>query len=122
MSRGTPEWVGKDDDSAVPARVRLRIFERYKGVCYLSGIKIRPGDAWELEHVVALCNGGAHAEHNLAPPLVAPHKIKTRADRRVKAKNDRVRKRHLGIRKPSRFPGSRDSRLKKKIDGTVVLR
>ena len=120
--REVVEWRGKTDDSAVPPRVKLRIFERHKGVCYLSGIKIRPGDAWELEHVVALCNGGTHSEDNLAPALVAPHKVKTRADRRVKAKNDRVRKRHLGIRKPSRFLGSRDSRLKKKLDGTVVLR
>ena len=67
---------------------------------------------WELEHILALCNGGEHRESNMAPALVAPHTDKTRADRRLKAKNDRVRKKHLGLKKPRkitrwrRFDGS----------------
>ena len=122
MSRAVPEWIATHDDQAVPPRVRARVFIRDGGVCHLSGRKIRPGEKWELEHIVALCNGGEHRESNLAPALVEPHKIKTRADLRVKAKNDRVRKRHLGIRKPSKFACSRDSRFKKKITGEVVLR
>ena len=28
-----------------------------------------PGDAWDLDHKVALINGGRHAEDNLAPAL-----------------------------------------------------
>jgi len=120
--RAVEEWIAKHDDQAIPPRVKVRIFEKYNGHCYLSGVKIMPGDKWECEHKLALALGGQHRESNLAPALVAPHKIKTKADRRMKAKNDRVRKRHLGIRKPSRFPGSRDSAWKKKIDGTVVRR
>jgi len=120
--RAVPEWVATHDDQAIPPRVKVRIFERHEGRCYLSGLKINPGDKWECEHQLALSLGGEHRESNLAPALVAPHKIKTTADRRMKAKNDRVRKRHLGIRKTSRFPGSRDSAWKKKIDGTVVRR
>jgi 5-methylcytosine-specific restriction endonuclease McrA len=81
-----------------------------------------PGEKWELEHIVALANGGEHRESNMAPALVAPHKDKTRADRRLQAKLAKIRKRHIGIRKPSRFPGSRDSRWKKRMDGTVVER
>ena len=122
MSRTVPEWIATHDDQAVPPRVRARVFIRDGGVCHLSGRKIMTGEKWELEHIVALCNGGEHRESNLAPALVEPHKIKTRADLRVKAKNDRVRKRHLGIRKPSKFACSRDSRFKKKITGEVVLR
>jgi 5-methylcytosine-specific restriction endonuclease McrA len=102
--------------------VRLRIFQKWEGRCYLSGILIRPGDIWELEHIIALCNGGQHRESNMAPALVQPHKIKTAEDRRIKAKTDRIAKKHIGIRKPSRFPGSRDSRWKKKISGEVVER
>jgi 5-methylcytosine-specific restriction protein A len=98
--RSIDEWCGKTDDAAVPPRVRLRIFERYEGKCYLSGIKIRPGDKWELEHIQALCNGGAHREFNMAPALVAPHKIKTKADRREKSKVDRLKKANAGIKKP----------------------
>jgi len=120
--RSVPEWIGKTDDAPVPPRVRARIFVRDDGVCHLSGRKIRPGEKWELEHILALSLGGEHRESNLAPALVEPHKVKTKADRRQKAKNDRVRKRHLGIRKPSKFACGRDSKWKKKLDGTVVAR
>lgn len=112
--RSIEEWVGKHDDSPIPPRVRLRIFERADGVCYLSGRKIRPGEKWEIEHVLALALGGTHSESNMAPALVAPHKVKTAADRRMKAKNDRVSKRHLGIKKRRRtIPG-------RKFDGTPI--
>lgn len=114
MSRSVEEWIGKNDDSPVPPRVRARVFLRADGVCHLSGRKIRPGEKWELEHVVALCNGGEHRESNLAPALIEPHKIKTKADRRMKAKNDRVRKRHLGIKRP------RTIRAWRKFDGSPV--
>ncbi len=94
------EWKGKSDDSKVPDRVRLRIFLRHGGICHLSGRRILPGDDWDLDHVVALANGGSHSEFNLRPALRGPHKAKTARDVAEKAKNDRVRKRHLGIKKP----------------------
>ena len=82
-----------------------------------------PGDAWQCEHRLALINGGEHIESNLAPALVAPHKQKTKTDLKTKSKNYRVRARHVGIAKSKRaWPGSRASRLKKKLDGTVVDR
>lgn len=103
--RATDEWIGKTPDSAIPPRVRLRVFERYGGKCYLSGRKIRPGEPWEIEHVIALCNGGEHRESNMAPALKGPHREKTARDVAEKAKVDRVRKKHLGITKPSgRWP------------------
>lgn len=122
MTRELPEWIGKTDDTPAPPRVRLRVFEKYNGICYLSGIKIMPGDKWELEHVIAIINGGENRESNMAPALVKPHKVKTAQDMKQKSKDYRVRAKHAGIRKPSRFPGSKDSRFKKKIDGSVVLR
>lgn len=106
------EWIGKNDDQRVPDYVRLRVFEAFKGICYLSGRKISARDKWELEHKVALCNGGEHRETNMAPALVAPHKVKTKEDRATKSKNDSVRKNFLGIKKPRtiirwrRFDGS----------------
>ncbi len=120
--RTVDEWVGKDDDARPPPRVRIRIFERHSGICHLSGRKIRPGEKWEVEHVLAIALGGENRESNLAPALVAPHKAKTAQDRKQKARNDRVRKRHLGIRKPSKMAGSRDSKWKRKMNGQVVLR
>lgn len=113
--RSVKEWRGKTDDSPIPSRVRLRIFEKHNMVCYLSGRKIAPGDKWECEHILALSIGGEHAEYNLAPALVAPHKIKTKADRALKKKNDRVRKRHIGIRKPRTITRWR------KFNGEIVI-
>lgn len=111
--RATKEWIGATPDSPVPPRVRLRIFERHNGICHVSGRKIMPGDVWDLDHIVALCNGGENRESNLALALVEPHKHKTRRDRAAKKKDDRVRKRHYGIRNPKqpfrgwrRFDGS----------------
>lgn len=110
--RSVKEWVGKTDNAKVPGYVRLRVFEAFKGTCYLSSRKIMPGDKWELEHKIALCNGGEHRESNMAPALVAPHKLKTKQDRATKSKNDTVRKKHIGVRKDRsitrwrRFDGS----------------
>lgn len=120
--RTVDEWKGKTDDAAIPRRVRLRVFERHGGVCHLSGLRIRPGDQWDCDHIVALINGGEHRELNLAPALRAEHRKKTAQDVAQKSKDYRVRAKHIGIKKPSRFPGSRDSKFKKKIDGSVVLR
>lgn len=108
MTRSVEEWIGKTDDQAVPPRVKLRVFEKFEGRCYLSGRKIMPGEKWELEHVEALCNGGQHRESNFAPALVDPHKVKTRADRAEKKLIDRKRKKHLGLSRPKRtIPGRR---------------
>ncbi|UYQ71016.1 HNH endonuclease [Pelagibacterium flavum] len=103
MSREVPEWIGKHDDQKVPDRVRLRIFDREGGMCHLSGRKIMPGDLWDLDHKVALINGGEHRESNLFPALRDKHRGKTALDVREKAVSARKRKKHLGIRKPSKL-------------------
>ena len=112
--RSVPEWIADHPDQAIPKAVRLRIFARYGGRCYLSGRAIRAGDRWEAEHIIALANGGEHRESNLAPALVDAHKVKTKADAAIRSKINRVRAKHLGIfpksrsRLPSRpFPKSR---------------
>ncbi len=120
--RALPKWVGETDDSPIPARVRIRVFERYGGVCQLSGRKIRPGDKWEAHHALAISLGGTNSEDNLVPVLVDAHKEQTRTDMRQKSKNYRVRRKHLGIRKPSRFACARNSKWRKKLNGEVVPR
>lgn len=121
--RTVPEWVAKHPDQKVPPRVRLRVFEAHGGVCALSGRKIMPGDAWELDHKQALANGGEHREKNLQPVLAAAHKAKTAQDVAQKAKDRRVRAKHVGAYE-TRFPlpGGRNSKWKKKIGGGVVRR
>lgn len=59
MSRAVEEWIGRSDDTPVPARVRLRVFEAYGGRCYLSGRKIMAGDKWEIKHKLAIILGGS---------------------------------------------------------------
>lgn len=114
MSRAVEQWRGKTDDSMPPPRVRLRIFQNHNGICHISGRKIRPGDAWDLDHVVALANGGENVESNMAPVLRDKHREKTARDVATKAKNDRVRKQHIGIKKPRTIIGW------KRFDGTPV--
>jgi len=117
IGRKQPEWIGATPDSAIPDRVRLRVFQRYGGRCYLSKAVIRPGDAWDIEHIIPLSiDATGNREGNLAPALKAPHVEKTAQDRRDKAKADRLAKKHFGIGQPKTggFTGWR------KFDGTVV--
>lgn len=99
MARAVDEWVGKTPDTKVPDRVRLRIFQREGGKCWISGRKIQAGDAWDLDHKVALINGGQHAESNLFPALRDKHREKTAADVAEKARIAKLAKRAAGIRK-----------------------
>lgn len=113
--RSLPEWIGSSPDVKIPPRVRARVFETHHGICHLSKRRIRAGEAWECDHIVALCNGGEHRESNLAPALGEPHKVKTKADVREKAKVARIRKRHIGIKKP------RTIRVWRKFSGEIVF-
>lgn len=120
--RSLPEWIGATPDARIPDRVKLRIWEREDGRCWITGHKIRPGDDFDFDHKVALCNGGTHSESNLAPALRDAHRKKTAADVAERAKTDRIKRRHLGIRPKSRFACAKTSPLKKKINGEVVRR
>lgn len=120
--RSVDEWVGANDDTPVPPRVRLRVFERKGGLCHRCTRKIKPGESWTCEHLIAICNGGANRETNLDLTCGWCLPEKNAEDVAIKSEVARVRKRHLGIRKKSRMPGSRDSPYKLKIGGGVELR
>jgi 5-methylcytosine-specific restriction protein A len=122
MSRTIPEWIGSTDDQAIPARVKVRVFDRAGGKCSACTLPIQGKLRPAYDHFQALINGGEHRESNLQLLCVPCHALKTKADVAEKSVTARKRTKHLGIRKPSRFPGSRDSKFKKKIDGSVVLR
>lgn len=99
MSRSVKEWIGKNDDSKAPPRVRQRVFDKYEGKCYISGLPIGQ-KPWQLDHVVALINGGENRESNLAPILTSLHKKKTAQDVRQKAKTAKIRGKHTGAIQP----------------------
>ena len=102
QGRAVEEWIGKTPDAAIPVRVRLRVFERYMGLCFLSGTKIMAGDEWDCDHRTPLHAGGEHRESNLVPALRKAHRAKTANEMHVKAKVERTRKKHLGIFPPAR--------------------
>lgn len=108
VHRSVAEWIGKTPDSRPPTSVRLRVFAKYEGRCYLSGRKIQPGDAWELEHIkpIHLAQPGEtlNREGNMAPALKDAHKAKSAAELSAKAKADRTRAKFLGIYPKSPTP------------------
>ncbi len=124
MSRAVEEWIGKTDDTAIPPRVRLRVFERANGICHLSGRRIAAGEPWDCDHIVALVNGGEHRETNLAPALRDKHREKTASDVREKSIVRRKRMKTLGIahKKGRPMPGSKASGLRKRMNGEVERR
>ena len=121
--RSVPEWIGKSDDSAIPDRVRLRIFTDCEGRCHCCGRRILVGEPWDCDHVVALINGGQHRESNLKPILKEHHLNKSRDDVAEKARSYKKRKKHYGLKKTKHpMAGSRLSKWKRRMDGTVVPR
>ena len=77
---------------------------------------------YHYDHRIPDQMGGDASLDNCQLLCWACHKEKTKADVGDIAKAKRIERRHLGIRPKSRFPGSRDSKLKKKIGGGVVPR
>lgn len=95
--RSVELWEGSTPDAAIPARVRLRVFERCGGICALSGRKIMPGDEWDVDHRKPLSMGGLHREDNLQLVWRPAHREKTAQEAGKRAKADRMRMKHLGI-------------------------
>lgn len=123
MSRELPEWWGKTDDAPIPDRVRLRKFLVADGRCQFCTRRITASDTWALDHRVALVNGGQHREGNLQVLCSWCHARKTKADVAEKSRTYKRRKSHYGLRKAKNpMPGSRASKFKKRMDGTVEIR
>lgn len=92
---------------------RRRIWDAAKGICHLCGLPIgfKP---WEADHVKPLWLNGEDSEANMAPACKPCHLHKSVGDRPIKAKSDRIRNRHLGIKKPKGRPlaGTRASGIR----------
>jgi 5-methylcytosine-specific restriction endonuclease McrA len=121
--RSVSEWIGTTDDSPIPDRVKIRVFARCNGRCRDCTRKCGVGgEPSSFDHIVALINGGKHAESNLQLLCATCHAIKTKADLAEKSRVYKRRKSNAGIRKPSKFACSKNSKFKKKISGEIVLR
>lgn len=120
MPRRVEEWRGKTDDTPVPPRVRLRVFETHNGICHIAKRKIRGGEPWECDHVKAIINGGENRESNLAPALKSKHREKSAADVKEKAYVAAVKSSHIGIKTGRGF--RKDPNFKRTVSGQVVPR
>jgi hypothetical protein len=104
---------------------RIRIFDAADGVCCICKCQIQPGERWIVEHEKPLWLGGADDDTNRKPAHERCAIGKTTSEAPVKAKNDRQRANHIGIkRKPKSrpLPGSRASGWKHKLSGEWVRR
>lgn len=134
MARTKKEWVGKTDDAMPPNTVRLRIYRKQDGKCAVCPRKLRPGNI-TLDHRKPLEDGGENRESNCQLICTDPCSLeKTGEENSRRADADRFAIKQLGLDKvdpPRRdtkqkvkrvMPGSRKSRFKRKLDGTVVER
>ena len=99
MSRSLPEWIGKTDDTPIPPRVRLRVYERYNGICQICQCKIQAGDSWHCDHAKALILGGENRETNIVLAHAKCNGEKANVEKKAKSKIAKTKAKHLGITK-----------------------
>jgi 5-methylcytosine-specific restriction endonuclease McrA len=117
MPRSVDEWIGAHPDAAIPPRVRARVWIRAEGCCQAGcSRKLTPADKWQVDHIVALINGGEHRETNMQVSCDWCHKAKTAEDVAEKSAVYQKSIRHLGIRK-TKHP----IRGWRRFDGTPVV-
>ena len=108
----------------ITAKVRADIFLRHDGVCHLCSMKVIPGQEWDVSHEIPLEAGGRDDDSNWLVAHRRCHRVHTATvDIPLIAKVKRIHQRHLGAKKSkSPMPFGRGSKLKRKMDGSVVRR
>lgn len=103
---------------------RLQLFIEHDGTCCLCGGKILVGQRWIDEHIKPLWRDGDNDLANRAPAHVKCASVKTHEiEATERAKSRRVAQKHFGAaRSRNPMPGSKASKWKKKMDGTVERR
>ena len=107
----------------ISVKLRVKIFAQNNGECHICGGKIGVGESWQVEHRIPFAMGGADDESNWVPAHIKCHRTKTTEDVGNIAKAKRREARHIGVRvSRSPLPFGRQSKYKRKMDGSVVLR
>jgi 5-methylcytosine-specific restriction endonuclease McrA len=116
------EDVGTTKRGNLSAKRKLAIWEREKGMCMVCGVKLMTGK-FIFEHVRALELGGADTDDNIRLTCKGCATEKTKQDHSMAAKAKRQKRAVLGMKtSKSPLPGGKNSKWKKKLDGTVVKR
>ena len=104
-------------------KFRAELFNERQGVCHICQGKILANEVWEVEHIIPIALGGEDSGDNLALAHKQCHRQKTKADVGRVAKAKRQRSFHLrGKVTKQPLPFGKSSKLKRKLDGTVVKR
>ena len=118
--RSVEPWEGKNDDTQIPPRVRLRVFEMARGCCAKCSRRIGGRIVPCYDHIVAIANGGANSESNLQLLCTDCHREKTGSDVHTKSVIYNRKIKRLGLKKRKLIPGSKGSGFRKKMNGEVV--
>lgn len=105
-------------------KTKLAAWEASGGRCADCDRKIFTGDGPEYDHQIPCEMGGDNSPDNCAVLCIPCHKSKTATvDMPTIVKARRVHSKHVNATKPkSTFPGSRNSKWKKKVGGGVERR
>lgn len=101
---------------------RVAFFLERGGRCEECGLKLL-ARRWEIDHIIALTNGGTNDPKNLRLLCEPCHKAKTRTDKGTMAKGDGVMAQNVGAKRPRRpMLGSRrhPSGLRKRMNGSIT--
>ena len=102
---------------------RDRIWRENNAICGICGTFVSMIGC-EIEHRIALHHGGMDADDNCYPVHPECHKSKTRADRKVSAKINRIHRRITNSRRKRKAIASRgfQKKLRRLFSGQVVVR
>ena len=109
------------DRRSISQKRRAEICLRQNGLCAMCGAKLLPGK-FEIDHETALVHSGSNEDDNLRALCTSPcHRSKTKKDVQAQAKVERIA---WGgrQRKGPPMPGSKNTKFKKHMDGSVSWR
>lgn len=115
------EAVTLEPRKAFTPKQRAEVLLANGGRCYLSGAKIAAGDAWDVEHVIPLAQGGTNAPGNLKPALKDPHKVKSAKDAADTAKARRLAGETCTAEPARKLQGRGFGTTNRKMNGTIGL-
>lgn len=102
---------------------RAKLFAEHKGICCLCSTLIGAHQRWIDEHILPLSQGGTNDWENRGPAHEDCAKAKTKQDAKDLSTIRNGYAKRVGAKVPKcPMPGSRHhhSKLRKKMDGTVV--
>ena len=109
----------------ITAKGRADIFLSRGGTCHLCSMKVVPGEEWDVSHDIPLEAGGKDDASNWFVAHRTCHRVHTSTvDMPLIAKVKRIHQNHIGAKLKSKnpLPGSKGSKWKRRMDGTVVRR